>query len=176
MTSTRKGDPAMNAYTHDRSPVRPVRHRGLWIAAGLVCLIVAGTAGAASIAVQAVQRAEIIRVAVTEHGDDPVSFDVALPGAVLAAGLMLAPRVMPEEARLEIREQLGEWGPMVSTLADDLARQPDFTLVEVDDGRDHVEVHKRGRHLVVSVSSDDADVDVQVPLSLAGRATRAFES
>lgn len=161
--------------THHPDPPRPVRHRGLWIAVGLVCLIVAGSAGAAGLAVQAVQRTEIVRISVTEHGgDDPVSFDVAFPGAFLAAGLAIAPRVMPDDARAEVRAELGEWGPIAAALAEDLARRPDFTLVEVDDRGEHVEVLKRGRHLVVRVRSADADVDVQVPLSLARRATAAF--
>ncbi len=156
-------------------PPRPVRHRGLWIAVGLVCVLAAGTAGAAGLAVHAVQRAEFVRVAVTEHGGhDPVSFDVAVPGVLIAAGLALAPRVMPADARSEVSAQLGEWGPLAAALADDLARQPDFTLVEVDDDGEHVEVLKEGRHLIVRVRSADADVDVQVPLSLATRATAAF--
>jgi hypothetical protein len=157
-------------------PPRPVRHRGLWIAVGLVCVLAGGTAGAAGVAIHAVQRVELVRIAVTEHGgDDPVSFDVVVPGVLVAAGLALAPRVMPEDARSEVRDQLGEWGPLAAALADDLARRPDFTLVEVDDDGEHVEVLKRGRHLVVRVRSADADVDVQVPLSLATRATAAFE-
>lgn len=155
-------------------PPRPVRHRGLWIAVGLVCVIVAGTAGATGLAVHAVQRAEFVRVAVTEHGQDPVSFDIAVPGVLIAAGLAVAPRVMPADARSEVSAQLGEWGPLAAALADDLARQPDFTLVEVDDDGEHVEVLKEGRHLIVRVRSADADVDVQVPLSLATRATAAF--
>jgi hypothetical protein len=103
-----------------------------------------------------------------------VSFEFALPGALFEAGLAVAPRVMPADARLEVRDQLGEWGPVAAALAADLARQPDFTLVEVDDRGDHVEVLKRGRHLLVKVRSDDADVDVQVPLSLVGQAVSAF--
>lgn len=164
----------MTTQPNSGSP-RPVRHRGLWIAVGLLCVIVAGSAGAAGLTVHAVQRAEFIRVAVTEHGGpDAVSFDVAVPGVLAAAGLALAPRVMPADARAEVRAQLGEWGPLAAALAEDLARQPDFTLVEVDDRGEHVEVLKRGRHLVVRVRSADADVDVQVPLSIARRATAAF--
>lgn len=154
---------------------RPVRHRGLWIAAGIACVLAAGTATAAVLTVAAVSRLEVVRVAVTEHGHDPVSFDVTVPGGLLAAGLAVAPRVMPADARSEVGAQLGEWGPLAAALADDLARSPDFTLVEVDDGDDHVEVVKRGRHLVIEVRSADADVDVQVPLSLVGRAVDAFD-
>ena len=152
----------------------PVRRRALWIAVGVGCVLAAGTAAAAGITVAAVRRVEVVRVAVTEHGHDPVSFEFALPGALFEAGLAVAPRVMPADARLEVRDQLGEWGPLAAALAADLARQPDFTLVEVDDRGDHVEVIKRGRHLLVKVRSDDAEVDVQVPLSLVGQAVSAF--
>ncbi len=154
---------------------QPVRRRGLWIAVGAACVLAAGTAAAAGITAAAVRRVEIVRVAVTEHGHDPVSFDIVLPGALFEAGLAVAPRVMPADARLEVRDQLGEWGPLAVALLDEIARQPDFTLVEVDDRGEHVEVHKRGRHLVIQVRSDDADVDVQVPLSLVASAVDAFD-
>jgi len=156
-------------------PARPVRHRALWIAVGIACVVVAGTAAAAGITVAAVRRVEVVRVAVTEHGGDRISFDVTLPGALFQAGLAVAPRVMPDDARLEVREHLGEWGPLAVALLDDVARQPDFTLVEVDDRGDHVEVLKRGRHLLIKVRSADADVDVQVPLSLVESAVDAFD-
>lgn len=153
----------------------PVRHRGLWLAVGVICVVVAGTAAAAGMTVAAVQRMDVVRVSIDEHGSDPVSFDVALPGALVAAGLTVAPRVMPADARLEVHDRLGEWAPLAAAFADDLARRPDFTLVEVDDRDDHVEVIKQGRHLVVRVRSDDADVDVQIPLSLVGRTIAAFD-
>jgi hypothetical protein len=156
-------------------PTEPVRHRALWIAVGIACVLAAGTAAAAGITVAAVRRVEVVRVAVTEHGGDNISFDVTLPGALFEAGIVIAPQVMPDDARLEVREHLGEWGPLAVALLDDIARQPDFTLVEVDDRGDHVEVLKRGRHLVVKVRSDDADVDVQVPLSLVETAIDAFD-
>lgn len=154
---------------------QPVRHRGLWIAVGIVCVLAAGTAAATGITAAAVRRVEVVRVAVTEHGGDRVSFDVVLPGALLEAGIVVAPRVMPADARDEVRGHLGEWGPVAVALLDDIARQPDFTLVEVDDRGDHVEVLKRGRHLLVQVRSADADVDVQVPLSLVETAVDAFD-
>ena len=154
----------------------PVRHRALWIAVGVACVLAAGTAAATGVTVAAVRHVEIVRVAVTDRGSDPVSFDVALPGALFEAGLAVAPQVMPADARLEVRDQLGEWGPVASALAADLARQPDFTLVEVDDRGEHVEVLKRGRHLVVKVRSPETDVDVQVPLSLVESAIDAFDA
>lgn len=157
----------------------PVRHRALWIAVGVACVLAAGSAAAAGVTVAAVRRVEIVRVAVTDRGSDPVSFDVALPGALFEAGLAVAPQVMPADARLEVRDQLGEWGewgPVAAALAADLARQPDFTLVEVDDRGEHVEVLKRGRHLVVKVRSPETDVDVQVPLSLVESAIDAFDA
>lgn len=156
-----------------RSP-GPVRHRGLWILVGVVTILIAGTAAATGAAVAAIERAEVIRVAVNEHGQDGVNFDIALPAGILGAGLAVLPQVMPEEARAEAQLQIGEWGPMATALADDLAAAGDFTLVEVDDDGEHVEVLKEGRHLIVHVRSADADVDVQVPLALVGRTLAAL--
>lgn len=153
----------------------PVRHRGLWLAVGVACVLFAGSVAAAGMAVRAVRQIDVVRVSVDERGSAPVSLDLSLPGALVAAGLTVAPHVMPEDARLEVRDQLGELGPLAAAFADDLARRPDFTVVEVDDRGEHVEVLKRGRHLVIRVRSGDADVDVQVPLSLVGRAVAAFD-
>lgn len=162
--------------TPERNSARPpVRHRGLWLAVGVACVLFAGSVAAAGMAVRAVQQIDVVRVSVDERGSDPVSFDVTLPGALVAAGLSVAPHVMPADARLQVRDQLGELGPLAAAFADDLARRPDFTLVEVDDRGEHVEVLKRGRHLVVRVRSGDADVDVHLPLSLVGRAVAAFD-
>lgn len=151
------------------SAPRPVPHRGLWLVVGVLAVLVAGTAVAATAAVAAVQRAEIVRVAVNGHGIEGVDLDVAVPAGFFGAGLAVLPAVMPEDARREVQLQLDGWGPAVTALAGDLAAADDFTLVEADDRGEHVRVVKEGRHLVVRVRSGDADVDVQVPLSLVGR-------
>lgn len=152
----------------------PVRHRGLWILLGVVAILIAGSAAAAGLAVAALERAEVVRVTVTEHSRGGADFDIVLPAGLLGAGLAVLPQVMPAEAREEIRLELGDWGPAIGALADDLAAADDFTLVEVDDHGEHVQVVKQGRHLIVQVRSADADVDVQVPLALVGRAMGAL--
>lgn len=65
---------------------------------------------------------------------------------------------LPPQATLALA-QAGE-------MVDVLAAADDFTLVEVEDGSDHVLVAKQGRRLVVRVRSPDVDVDVSVPIVL----------
>ena len=48
---------------------------------------------------------------------------------------------------------------------DELAAQPDFVLVEVQSRDESVVVRKEGRSLRVILSSDEARIDVTVPLS-----------
>lgn len=74
---------------------------------------------------------------------------------------------LPPQATLA----LARAGEMVEVLGD----AGDFTLVEVQDGRDHVRVAKEGRRLVVKVRSPDVDVDVSVPLVLVQGILRAVE-
>ena len=57
------------------------------------------------------------------------------------------------------------WMPTAQAAIDALAAQPDFTLVQVDDGNDHVTIRKEGRKLVIEIDSPDERVRVSIPLT-----------
>lgn len=92
--------------------------------------------------------------------------DAGLRSAVAAGGLHEMER-LPEEAR--------QWMPMARAAVEALVEAPDATLVEVEDGEEHVLVAKRGGRLIVEVRSPDADVDVAVPARLALRVFDTLE-
>lgn len=153
-----------------------VRARGLWIALGIFAIVAFGVVGATAAVVHSFTHAGFIHIAVDDRGGDPVSIRIAVPVVVAGAAVTVATHAMPAEARAEMRRELGPYQPLLRELAAELERCPDATLVEVEEGGDHVEVIKEGANLIVRVRSADADVDVQLPVALAGHALRAFAS
>jgi len=65
--------------------------------------------------------------------------------------------------------ELGEWGPMLHAILEELDDLPDCTLVEVEDGRTTVRVYKERGALKVQVDDEDVHVKVSVPMRSARR-------
>lgn len=153
--------------------------KALWITLGILAVMFVGCAGSVAMAGYALTRDGMVHVAVTEHGPGGESFSIVVPASLVGAGLAATPFVMPAEARAEMQAhmhaELGEWAPAVRELLAELERQPDFTLVDVEDDGEHVQVMKLDGHLVVRVRGDDADVDVEVPLRLVGQSLDAVD-
>jgi len=166
----------MSDYNH--SPHRTKRPSALarffWICCGVFAVFTIAGFSAVAYAAYTISTMPAIEVSIDDHtGDGPdVSFSV--PAALVGAGLKLAPHVVPHEewaeARMEIESELSQIPPESRAAAAELIRQlrdmPDAVIVEVDDHHDHVTVAKRGGSLVVSVRSEEADVDVTVPVAL----------
>jgi hypothetical protein len=148
--------------------------RALWITVGVVAVLAIGFTAAAAVATSDLMSAQWIDVRVVEHGAGGQSIRIAVPTVVAGAAITVAPHVMPAEARREVTDQIGEWGPMLRELAAELERMPDAVLVQVEEDGETVEVAKRGARLVVKVRSADADVDVAMPVALVGGTLRAF--
>lgn len=95
-----------------------------------------------------------------------------VPGVLAPLALTLVPddelRRLPPEAR--------RWMPVARAAAEELRRVEDFTLVEVQDGREHVRIEKRGGALVIDVVSDEETVHVSLPLRVVLSVTRELES
>jgi len=90
---------------------------------------------------------------------------VGCGGAGAARGTAVACREGAEAAR---------YLPFARAMLKDLRRYPDFTLVEVRDGQDHVLVRKVGKDLVVDVTDSQDDVHCRVPLRMADRVLASF--
>jgi len=173
----------------DRSTLHPRRPAGR---AGRIALIVAGTlavtavcaATALAVAAHAVMTSPMLRVHVVDRsagGATDVAF--AMPAAVVAAGLAVAPHVAPEEWR-RLRADLGgelhelpvDVQPVVAQILRDLPSLPDATLVEVEERGETVRVEMVRGELRLSVRADDADVDLRVPAVLLARLADLVES
>ncbi len=94
---------------------------------------------------------------------------IPVPMALVDAAVTTSTLVIPEEELLDLHVELGDWGPMVHALLDELDRLPDCTLVEVVDGRTHVRVSKERGALKVLVDDEEVHVKVSVPMRSARR-------
>ena len=104
-------------------------------------------------------------VSIRVRGKQPGGENVCLilPAAVAPVGVWLAPKK-------ELRRAVNEAEPYMPALVaatDELARCPDFTLVEVNNPREKVRIAKQGDHLVIDVDDPNETVHVSVPLEAA---------
>jgi hypothetical protein len=173
-------------HDHPHEPRRRPPSRGAriaWIILGTMAVTAVCAVSALAIAAHAVMTSPMLRVHVSERGRDAVSFDVAVPGAVIAAGLAVAPHLVPDETweqvRIDLEAELAELPagarPALAEMVRHLGAMPDATLVEVEDRDETVRVETHGGELRVSVRAADADVDVTVPLALLEQAAALLE-
>jgi hypothetical protein len=93
-----------------------------------------------------------------------------------AAAVPIAMRFVPDEKLHEEAEKLHDWLPAIEIAARELGRQPDFTLVEVQNPAEHVRITKQANSLVINVESDRESVYVSFPLKLVKSVARRLES
>jgi hypothetical protein len=100
-----------------------------------------------------------------EDRDENFSLYLPMPVAVLDAAVATTDWVLDEEELLQIHADLdlGEWGPMVRELLEELDDCPDFTLVEVKEDDVWVRVRKKRGKLVVEVEEPSTSIKVSVP-------------
>lgn len=101
--------------------------------------------------------------------DEGVNLYVPVPMALVDAAVTTSSLVIPEEEWLDLDVELGEWGPMIHAMLEELDDLPDCTLVEVEDDFTHVRVYKEGGALRVLVNDDGVHVKVSVPMRSARR-------
>jgi len=89
-----------------------------------------------------------------------VLLDVALTAAVLPAVHTGGLGHLTVDG---VEVDLGELGPMVVDLLEELDSVPDAKLVEVRDGRTHVQIHKSGGKLLVEVEEPLTSVRISIP-------------
>ena len=125
-------------------------------AALVITLATAGSAGAL------VYSAGAIRVQVHEKHEGGENINLIIPAIIVPVGMSLA----PEEALLEVSEEMRQVLPIIKAASAELARIPDGVLVEVRDRNDHVLIQKRGDSLVIDVETRDEEVHVSFPISM----------
>ena len=121
----------------------------------------------------AVNRAGVIEVDI--HAKGPGGTDLRglkIPGSLAEAALVC----IPSSAFREAHEEIGEFGPLMRKACQALARQDDFTLVEVRSDSETVLIRKEGNHLVIEVDTFDERIHVKVPISLAEAFAKKLEN
>lgn len=93
-----------------------------------------------------------------------------VPMALVDAALTTSGWMAPDDDWSELGVELGEWGPMLSGLLDELDSCPDVTLVEVEDAGTKVRIYKQGGALRVEVDDRELTVRVSVPTRSVRRA------
>lgn len=103
-------------------------------------------------------------LSVRVHEECGPDIAISIPGAVVLCVMPLIPDQALREAGAEIERS----APIVHAVLAELSRSPDFTIVCVEEPGERVNVHKRGRDLLVEVDDGDTSVRVKLPLKAAG--------
>lgn len=137
---------------------------------GLVAATVTVAAGV-SLATAAIVGAGTIAVDVRETRGDRVS--VHVPAGLAEMALFFVPSGLVdhfvEEIDVHAAGEVRDLLPTVRAVWNELEASPDFVLVEVNDGDEHVVIEKRNRRILITVQSDDADVSVSIPVRTVDR-------
>jgi hypothetical protein len=133
---------------------------------------IAGLAGTTLMAGALVMHEGVITVNVREKWPDGSHVRLFVPATVVGLGMSLAPKSKIEHATRHARKYL----PLARIGAEELAKCPDFVLVEVKDRDEHVRIQKVGGRLLVDVDSPREEVHVAVPLKTVISALRDLEA
>jgi hypothetical protein len=133
---------------------------------------IAGLAGTTLMAGALVMHEGVITVNVREKRPDGSHVRLFVPATVIGLGMSLAPKDKIEHATRHARKFL----PLARIGAEELAKCPDFVLVEVHDRDEHVRIQKVGGRLLVDVHSPREEVHVAVPLRTVISALRDLEA
>ena len=113
----------------------------------------------------AIYRQGMIGVSVHEKGPDGANIGLSVPAFLVTGAVHFVPDsfMLPPEAAVEIEPHI----PTMLAASKALEECPDAVFVRVTSKSENVMIAKKDGHLVVQVRSDDADVDVRIPLRAA---------
>lgn len=107
-------------------------------------------------------REGTVRVDVDEHQDGGAHVHVWAPAAVVPMVL----HFVPDSKLQQATQSAAEWAPLAHVAAQQLARYPNTTFVEVEDGEEHVKISTVGQKVQVDVDGPGETVHVAVPLAM----------
>jgi hypothetical protein len=120
-----------------------------------------GVVGTIAVAGAYTFRDGVMRVDVDEARENGSHVHLWLPAAAIPEVMRLVPQRELHRASHEARE----WMPLASTVAHELGRLPDSTLVEVQDAKEHVVISTHNGALKIDVTDADEDVHIVCPLA-----------
>lgn len=111
-------------------------------------------------------------VVVDVQEGDGMHIVVPVPLFLAQAALTFA----PDEARYVECREFAPYQEMAVRILEELENQPDFVMVEVEDGNQKVIVRKVGKQLVIDVEEGaDQQVHVKVPIESALEILRSYD-
>ncbi len=113
----------------------------------------------------------VIRIDVDEHRAGGSHVHMWVPAAAVPMAMHLVPQKHLREAVEHSREAL----PIARAIVKELKKYPDVDLVEVVDGRQHVQIRTHSGKLQIDVEAPDEQVHLLVPLSTLDDVTRQLE-
>jgi hypothetical protein len=124
-------------------------------------LLVAGTIAATS----------LVTVSVHDKSEGTHVY-LPVPAAALYLGMDLLPLVMDDSDLIEMRRDMGDWGPFVAATMRGLADCPDGVLVDIRDGEETVSIVKEGESFRIRVRNPNESVDISVPARMLSKVAR----
>ncbi len=116
-----------------------------------------------------------VTVRIQERSPAGMNLIIPVPALLFDVAAFVAPRLIPDDALAEIRDELAPWQPALAEAANALNDCPTGVLVDVRNRDEHVVVRKmRGRYRV-NVDSADLDLQVSVPSRIMRRALQAVD-
>ena len=113
----------------------------------------------------------VIRIDVDEHRAGGSHVHMWVPAAAVPMAMHLVPQKQLREAVEHSREAL----PIAHAIVKELKKYPDVDLVEVVDGKQHVQIRTHNGKLQIDVEAPDEQVHLLVPLSTLEDVTRQLE-
>jgi len=114
----------------------------------------------------------VIRIDVDEHRAGGSHVHLWVP----AAAVPLAVHLVPQEHLRKAAEHSREALPIARAIVKELKKYPDVELVEVVDGKQHIQIGTRHGKLQIDVEAPDQNVRLLLPLSTLDDVTRQLEA
>ncbi len=114
----------------------------------------------------------VVLVDVQEGGPDGMHLMIPVPLVVAQTALAF----VPEEARYVECPEVADYLPLAERVLEELRDQPDFVIVEVQDGGETVLIRKVGDEIHVDVNGDRGEeVTCRLPIKGALKMLRAYD-
>lgn len=136
------------------------------VVVGTVAVFVLFSLSTAVVGAVAVVHEGMIKVQVDEKRPGGDHVHLYVPALLVNAGLLVAPRFIPEDAWGKDRQQLVRFRPVVLALAREIEKCPEGDLVEVRDKDETVHIGVKNGAFAIDVDDPEESVHLSVPVGV----------
>jgi hypothetical protein len=126
----------------------------------IIAKIALGLASTVAFATVYTMREGLISVRVDENHEGGSHVHLYVPAAAVPMAAHFAPRAKIDEAA----ERFQEWLPAVRQLTKELEKYPNAEFVDVQDGKDHVQIGTDNGKLRIDVQEPGEEVHIACPI------------